>query len=257
MLFLPKVLAALWIVARGMGRFGRGVRAAVSIVLETFVSALLAPIRMLFHTEFVVTGIAGLSFRWKSPPRADAPVTWARATRRHGIHTLLGLAWIAFVWRMDPRVLPWILPVAGALVLSIPLSVFSSRVTLGRLARRLGLFVTPEELQAPEEVRRTAELAAKAPARPGLAGAIIDPLVNALACAQGTPRVHLSAAAAEARNDLVARALERGVESLDRRERGRLLNDPVALSTLHLAVWTSPRAHASWIAAREAQATTP
>ena len=231
--------------------FGCAVRAALSIVLETILSALFAPIRMIFHTEFVVAGIAGLRLHWKSPPRADAPTDWPRALRRHGVHTLIGLAWTALVWRMDPRVLPWILPVAGALILSSPLSVLSSRVSLGRLARRAGLFATPEETAPPREITRTVELTAGAPERPGLVEAVVDPLANALACAQGTPRTHGPASARAARDALVALALVQGLDALDKAARGRLLHDPLALSALHSAVWTSPEAHASWHRHRE------
>ena len=37
--------------------------------------------------------------------------------------------------------------------LSIPLSVWSSRASLGRTFRRLGLFVIPEETDLPEELK--------------------------------------------------------------------------------------------------------
>ena len=250
-LFLPKILSGVLLAAREARAFGGALHAAASIVLETMLSALFAPIRMLFHTEFVIAGIAGLRIRWKSPPRADAPTDWSRAIRRHGVHTLIGLAWTAFVWRMEPRVLPWILPVAGALILSIPLSVYSSRVSLGRAAHRAGLFVTPEENAPPVEITRTAELTAAASERPGLAEAIVDPLANALACAQGTPRTHAPESAQALREATVARALAEGLAALDGPARARLLNDPLALSALHFAVWTSPRAHASWHRHRE------
>jgi len=194
----------------------------------------------------VIAGIAGLRIRWKSPPRADMPTDWLRAIQRHGVHTLIGLAWTAFVWWLEPRVLPWVLPVAGALILSVPLSVYSSRVTLGRAARRLRLFVTPEEVAPVPEILRTAELASLDRPRPGLTHAVVDPLANALACAQGTPRTHAAPGANESREDLVDRALRGGLAVLDARERSRLLNDPIALAALHLQVWRSPAAHASW-----------
>jgi membrane glycosyltransferase len=238
-LFFPKLLATVWIWARGAGAFGRGVRAAVSVVIETVFSALFAPIRMIFHTQFVITGIVGIQLRWKSPPRADAATTWSRALARHGMHTLLGIGWTALVWWLDPRVLPWVLPVAGALALSIPLSVLSSRVDLGRAFRRLGLFVTPEELNPPWEIRRTMELAGVAGDGPGLAEAIRDPFVNALACANATPRFHESPAARAQRDALLLRVRQHGIAGLDRRERGRLLNDPIALSVLHLESWAA------------------
>lgn len=241
-LFLPKVLAALLIVVRGERAFGRGVRAAASVLVETVFSALFAPIRMLFHTQFVTAGLMGITVRWKSPPRADSQTSWAQALQRHGLHTLLGVAWTGFVWWLDPHVLAWVLPVAGALVISIPLSVISSRVDLGRLARRAGLFATPEEIHPFEVIVRTRELAAAAAARalPGLEEAILDPRANALAAASGTPRFHESPGARAEREAVVAKALAEGVAALDKRERSRLLNDPVALSQLHLEAWSRP-----------------
>jgi membrane glycosyltransferase len=219
----------------------------VSVAIETVSSALFAPIRMLFHTEFVVTGVAGIQLRWKSPPRDDAETSWGQALRRHSANTAMGLAWIALVWYMDPRVLPWILPVAGALVVSIPLSVITSRVGLGRRARAANLFLTPEESAPPEEIRRTMELARAASRRPGLAEAVVDPLVNALACAQATARWHAPASARADREALVHLALTLGLDALDRTQKNRLLNDPIALSALHLGALRSPHAHASWV----------
>ena len=69
--------------------------------------------------------------------------------RRHGLHTVFGLAWIGFVWWLDPRFLPWLMPVVGALVVSIPLSVYTSRADAGKALRRLGLFLIPEETRPP------------------------------------------------------------------------------------------------------------
>ena len=174
-----------------IGAFGRGVRAAVSVSLETVFSALFAPIRMIFHTQFVVAAASPAS-PCAGNPRRGTTRRRAGATRcgATASHTLLGIAWTALVWWLDPRVLPWVLPVAGALALSIPLSVFSSRVDLGRLFRRWGLFATPEELHPFEEIARTRELsrAARRARGPDLAEAVIDPRVNALAAASATPR---------------------------------------------------------------------
>jgi membrane glycosyltransferase len=67
----------------------------------------------------------------------------------------------------------------------------------------------------------------------------MDPAVNALACANATPRFHASESAREERNRLVEKVRKGGVASLDKREAGRLLNDPLALSTLHLEAWAT------------------
>jgi membrane glycosyltransferase len=48
----------------------------------------------------------------------------------------------------------WLLPVAVALLVSVPLSVYSSRVSLGRALRRWRLFLIPEETDPPEIIQR-------------------------------------------------------------------------------------------------------
>ncbi|HEY5862063.1 MAG TPA: glucans biosynthesis glucosyltransferase MdoH, partial [Casimicrobiaceae bacterium] len=66
LLFVPKILATLLLSgrqARGYG--GRGALWA-SLALECVLSALLAPIRMLFHTRFVVMALTGLKLTWRS-----------------------------------------------------------------------------------------------------------------------------------------------------------------------------------------------
>ena len=146
LLFLPKILASLLVDASGCG--GR-VRLATSVLVECALSVLLAPVRMLFHAQFVVASLLGRTVRWQSPKRADAPTGWANALRRHGLHTILGVAWIAFVWWLDARYLPWLLPVVGALILSIPLSVCTSHAGAGKALRRHGLFLIPEERRPP------------------------------------------------------------------------------------------------------------
>jgi membrane glycosyltransferase len=74
-------------------------------------------------------------------------------------------------------------------VLSIPLSVLTSRRTLGARARSAGLFLTPEETELPEELLtlrshlKIHELTGDHSSRgqhAGLAEAVLDPYVNAI-----------------------------------------------------------------------------
>ncbi|HEY6864269.1 MAG TPA: glucans biosynthesis glucosyltransferase MdoH, partial [Burkholderiales bacterium] len=230
LLFLPKVLSVLLLVGRR--GFGGAARLVAGVAAEFVFSALLAPVRMLFHTRFVVGALTGWSVQWKSPSREDAETTWSEALRRHGAHTLLGLAWAALVYRLDPSFLWWLLPVVGALLLSIPVSVYTSRVSLGKAARRAGLFVIPEELDPPEALRE-AHAAEAGPALPGFAEAVADPVVNALVCASGIARLRQPVAARRERDRLVERARRDGPEALLPRQKLMLLNDPLALSRLH------------------------
>ena len=146
LLFLPKIVAGV-IAARGASGYGGRSQLALSVFIECVMSALFAPIRMLFHTQFVLTALAGHAVHWASPPRADAQTSWTHAVRRHGLHTFIGVAWAAGVWWLNPQFLPWLLPVVGALIVSIPLSVYTSSVALGRRLRARGLFLIPEETE--------------------------------------------------------------------------------------------------------------
>ena len=258
MLFLPKLLSALVFAVRGQARvFGGAAGLLGSILAEMLVSMLLAPIRMLFHTQFVMTALMGWSVRWKSPPREDAETSWRQAMRRHGLHTVIGVCWAAFVFWLDPKFLYWLLPVAGALILSIPLSVYTSRVALGRDARARGLFVIPEEIAPPREIRQTRLYFEQSAPPPDFARAVVDPIDNAMAVAgRVTDPARFKRAAAQ-RMVLAEHALLHGPGSLSAAEKTLLLGDPLALSWLHFEVWTSPRAHAAWplpLAHRDAKA---
>jgi membrane glycosyltransferase len=245
-LFLPKLLSILLVWVQGARDFGGRARLALGVLLESLSSMLLAPVRMLFHTEFVLTAIAGLRAQWKSPPREDAETTWGEALRRHGFHTLIGVAWAAGVYWLNPSFLLWLMPVVGALMLSIPMSVYSSRVSLGKRLRRLGMFLIPEEASAPVELRRMQELLRRAPPSPGFVEAVVDPLANALACAAGNVRQSQPAALRESALKLVEEALRVGPAALTDRQKSALLSDAPALSRLHFQVWASPQAHAAW-----------
>jgi len=236
-LFVPKILAVLLVSGRAAPRFGGRAALWASLLLEMVFSALLAPIRMLFHTRFVVLALTGLRLAWRSPSRDDAETTWGHAFRHHGLQTLLGVAWVAFVAWLDPLFLTWVLPVAGALIVSIPLSVYTSRVSLGRRARRAGLFLIPEEVHPPREMRATRRYDRAAPAPPTFADAAVDPYVNALFCAIANDRRQLPESIQRDHAALARDAVEKGPAALDAEAKVRLLSDPLALSWVHSQLW--------------------
>lgn len=245
-LFLPKLLSVALIVARGAEEFGRVPRMLASTFAEWLFSMLLAPIRMLFHTQFVIAALTGWRTHWKSPPREDAATSWGTALRLHGWHTLLGMAWAGGVLWLNPLFLPWLLPVVGALMLSIPISVYSSSARLGRQARRLGLFLTPEESSPPAELRQVARDMQRQPLTLRFADAVTDPTCNALLCALGRTRAKRPGAFRRRRAKLAEAALRMGPRALADSDKMALLDDPQVLSQLHLLVWSAPEAHASW-----------
>ncbi len=254
LLFLPKILAVALIALRGAQRFGGILRLAASMLVEIVFSMLLAPVRMLFHTQFIVSALLGLKLVWKSPERGDAATSWGEAFRRHGLHTLLGLAWLALVYWLNPAFLGWLLPVAGALAVSIPISVLSSRVSLGRAFRAERLFLIPEETYPPRVLRAMRRCLRQAPREAGFVDAVVDPIHNAIACAADVARTQHSDAIRRVHDALVERALREGPAALDIALKSALLGDAIALSRLHFAVWTDDRANPDWIDARHAAA---
>jgi membrane glycosyltransferase len=260
-LFLPKLLSVVLIWIQGAGPFGGKFRLTLGVLLESLSSMLLAPVRMLFHTGFVLTALAGLRAQWKSPPREDAETTWSEALQRHGLHTLMGVVWAAGVYWLNPSFLIWLMPVVGALMLSIPMSVYSSRIGLGQRLRRWGMFVIPEEIRPPEELSRMQTHLLRAAPAPGFVDAVVDPLANALACAAGNVRQAQPAALREGAMRLVDEAVKVGPDALTSRQKSALLGDAPALSRLHFRVWDSPEAHPAWFGnlptAPASQAATP
>lgn len=249
-LFLPKIMAALLVGTRNAAAYGGRIRLTLSVLAEMLMSALLAPVRMLFHSLFVFAALLGWSIQWKSPARADKSTSIGQALRRHGIQTAIGVAWVGIVAWKAPDMLPWLSPVAAGLLLVIPVSVLTSYPLLGVLARKAKLFMTPDESIPPREVIATAQYAASARPLPRFADAVIDPEVFAVvrcAAASRAPFAQLgrSALAVAARADRVERALRLGPEALSPAERVALLHDGAALSEMHRAARTAP-AHASW-----------
>ena len=233
LLYLPKVLAVVAVALRDRAHHGGLAGLLLSMLGEMVLSALLAPVRMLFHSQFVVGTLAGWGVAWRSPPRDDAETPWREAARRHGAHTLAGLGWAAGVYWLQPALLWWLMPVVGALIVSIPVSVLSSRAAAGRWLRRLGLFVIPEECDPPREIRALTAALRNARPLPGFADAVTDPGLARLVCAGTHARSRAAPAVLAQRQGLLDAARARGVHGLTAAERLRLLRDPDALSLLH------------------------
>ncbi|PWB32105.1 glucans biosynthesis glucosyltransferase MdoH [Pseudomonas sp. SDI] len=240
LLFLPKLLSIVLIWAKGAKAFGGRFKVTVSMLLEMLFSMLLAPVRMIFHTRFVLAAFLGWAATWNSPQRDDDSTPWSEAVRRHGPQTLLGVCWALLVWWLNPSFLWWLVPIVGSLMLSIPVSVISSRTNLGLRAKDERLFLIPEEYATPQELLATDQYTHENrwhALNDGFVRAVVDPQQNALACALATARHGVAAPIEALRAERIAKALEVGPQGLDGNTRLALLSDPVALSRLHDQVW--------------------
>lgn len=257
-LFLPKILSVLLITfAHGAKSFGGAARLSLSVLVEILLSSLFAPISMVFHSRFVVQNLLGRTVSWKSQQREDAETGWLEAIRHHGLDTVFASAWGIGLYTLNPDYFWWVTPIIGALILSIPVSVLASRVRLGDLARRLGLFVIPEESEPPPVLRDLQERLAQAeerPARPddGLVRVAVDPYANALHRALQRPGGRVGAPIAEERRKLLGRAIAQGPGALSAAERRIVLSDPGLCDQLHEQVWAiaDPQQADAWLGAR-------
>jgi membrane glycosyltransferase len=235
LLFLPKLLAVVRLWIRGTSRYGGAIRLTISMLIEVLFSMLLAPVRMMFHTKFVNAALLGLSIVWKSPPRDDSQTSWGEAIRRHGVQTLIGIVWGAGVYLLNADLLLWMAPIIGALVLSIPVSVLSSSVSLGRRCKRAKLFLIPEEVNPPEELRLTRQYVETAPAYPSFTEAVASPALSHLLVATSAAHHRDTPAQRRAHQVRLAAALA-GAGTLDDRQRMALLDDPHVVARLHRAL---------------------
>ncbi|MBB3102341.1 glucans biosynthesis glucosyltransferase MdoH [Azomonas macrocytogenes] len=242
LLFLPKLLSVILIWAQGAKEYGGKIRLFISMLVEMLFSMLLAPVRMLFHTVFVTAAFLGWSVQWKSPQRDDDATSWSEAFRRHGLQMLLGIVWTAGVAWLDPRFLWWLSPIVISLMLSVPVSVISSRTSLGLAARRGKFFLIPEEYSPPRELVATDEylqLNKSKELTHGFLQAAVDPIINALACAMARARhAKIISAAEVVREERIEQVLKDGPQKPNDAQ-WALLSDPVGMARLHLRIWQS------------------
>ncbi|HET19906.1 MAG TPA: glucans biosynthesis glucosyltransferase MdoH [Chromatiales bacterium] len=249
LLFLPKILSLLTILGNGTraARFGGRLGVSASVLFETLLSALSAPVRMVFHSRFIILTMMNKTVAWGTQQRGEFVMSWREAASNFGGTTLLGLAWGVLAWFASPVFLAWLSPVLVGLVLSIPLARLTSLGALGRRARQARLFVTPEEVAAPQELaeyRRGLDLYQAEREKLGdvdsFVLAVVDPIANALHSAFLRPRRNLPESVRLRRAWMIDKALHEGPAHLSPAERAELLTDLDAMHTLHQRVWSLP-----------------
>jgi membrane glycosyltransferase len=253
LLFLPKFASVVVMLGRTeeVALYGGRARLVASAILETAVSMLLAPISMMFNTKFVIFTLLGQGVGWVAQKRAaDVDGTdWREAIITHGIQTVFGVFWGVSTLILIPAYFMWLSFVLAGLVCSIPLSIFISKVGIGRKARELGLFLTPEETSPPADLelleRNLAECYRHLPpfeplrADYGLMQAVLDPYINAMHVALLRQR-RPSAGAREWFANLQARLLREGPGRFTTKEKMALLLDPQSMIRLHRELWSLP-----------------
>ena len=249
LLFLPKILVLLLIRFHfhRAQEFGGSFKLVLSILMEIVFSTLLVPIRLLFHSRFVLVTLMGRQAGWKAQQRGDREVTWGEAFRFNGFGMVLALAWGTTLFLTNRPFLYWMLVFLVSLLCAPALTVWSSRIHLGRALSKHALLATPSEVCPPWELTRLKELAAERENNTaqgtsrfgeGFVRAVVDPLAHTLHCGllhgprRLAPQIRLRY------QGFCEKCLSLGPGSLTAKEKLAILSDRHSLAELHRAVWT-------------------
>ncbi|MCK8785708.1 glucans biosynthesis glucosyltransferase MdoH [Roseomonas sp. NAR14] len=177
LLLAPKLLAYVALLLDGPMRRGCGgaVRAFLSLLLETVIAGLLAPVTMLTQSVDVAAILSGRDSGWNAQRRDDGSLPLGEVARLYWRHTAFGLGFGVAAWLVSPALALWMSPVVLGLALAVPLAALTGRRGPGLALRRLGLLLIPEERDPPPVLVRAVAL------RAGVAGAEAGEAVRRLA----------------------------------------------------------------------------
>jgi membrane glycosyltransferase len=253
LLFLPRILGVLSALPRRK-QYGGAFSLAVSALFETILSALVAPIMMLFHTLFVLQTLFGWQIRWTTQNRADTGLSIGHCLKLYGWLTLLGVGMQLLASHFLGKEALWLEPIFLGWILAPVLAWFTSSSRIGRALQDGDLFVTPEETTMPVEL---AGLGGPNDPETKPATPTPGPLwTHALLCPY-VQAIHLSMARQRSSPDELAqsqltlreRLLREGPHALGPREKLRLLADAETVFWLHQELWSRPDAqlHPAWL----------
>jgi len=168
-LLLPKVLGYIAMLIDPAERrgCGGGIRAFVSMLLETVLAALMAPVVMYVQSRGVAEVLAGKDSGWDAQQRDDGGISWPALIKGYGGLSVFGLFMGVLAYAVSPALAAWMAPVVVGMVLAIPVVALTSGRRAGDLLHRLRLMEIPEETTPPTILQRAAELRRAAAQRAG------------------------------------------------------------------------------------------
>jgi len=157
LLILPKLLAYVLLETQTRNRtqFGGGLLVFVGVMIETFLSGLIAPVMMIFQSSAVGEILLGRDAGWQVQRRDDGEWPTSDLIRKYAVPTLFGVGMAASAFAVSLPLLLWMAPVIVGLLLSVPIAMLSSRVS----DPNSRLFRTPEQTAPPQVLIRANELA--------------------------------------------------------------------------------------------------
>ncbi|OWJ80482.1 glucans biosynthesis glucosyltransferase MdoH [Haematobacter genomosp. 1] len=141
----PKLLIALRSIFDGRARqFGGAVACLASVIIEILWSSLIAPLMLAFQTRSVIEILTGADGGWPVADREAQAIPLSTAWKASWWITATGAVILFAAWKFT-NLFIWFLPVGGPMLIAPLIIAWSSDSGEGASARRLRLFMTPEE----------------------------------------------------------------------------------------------------------------
>jgi membrane glycosyltransferase len=155
-LLLPKLLSYFALLTRPEDLRGTGgaFRAFISLLAETLIAGLIAPVMMLIQSLAVFDILIGRDSGWAAQRRDDGSIPLRDVMRRYIPHTLFGVGTGIAAYAVSVSLFLWMTPVILGMVLAIPLAAWTGARSSGQSFRRAGLLLTPEETAPPPVLAR-------------------------------------------------------------------------------------------------------
>lgn len=150
-LFAPKIYGLIYGLVSPLWRREVGVRRTVlGVLTETLLSVLIAPILMVTQTSAVISVLSGRDAGWSPQKRGDEDGYSLAATFRHSAPAMvLGIVLTTAALVISPVYAAWLASATIGLVLSVALSYWTAKRSMGQRLRRMGALVSPAEVNPP------------------------------------------------------------------------------------------------------------
>jgi membrane glycosyltransferase len=239
LLIVPKLLAFILLVIRTRSRrqFGGGLVVFLGLLIETFLSGLIAPVMMIFQSAAMGEILLGRDAGWQVQRRDGGGWSREELTRKCAAPTLFGVGMAVSAFAVSLPLLLWMAPVILGLLLSIPIAMLTSKASNPNSR----LFRTPEERTPPQILVRANELASAAGevierpllelrSDPRLLDAHLMNLPRGRSRIRGQINPHLAIARAKIED---SETLDEALGYLTSREEFAVLGSPSILGALH------------------------
>ena len=239
LLIVPKLLAFILLVIRTPSRrqFGGGLVVFLGLLIETFLSGLIAPVMMIFQSAAMGEILLGRDAGWQAQRRDDGEWSREELTRKCAAPTLFGVGMAGSAFAVSLPLLLWMTPVILGLLLSIPIAMLTSKASNPNSR----LFRTPEQRTPPRILVRANELASatgeaverpllELRSDPRLLDAHLMNLPRDRSRIRGQINPHLAIARAKIED---AETLDEALGYLTSREEFAVLGSPSILGALH------------------------